>query len=83
MKTTIIHKEDCPLCETAIREFTGDGHDVELFHDLAEIGDKGRRADMMTSLISGGGDKNTLPNVFIYDVYIPWKPKGAPQDGQQ
>lgn len=40
MKITIIHKEGCPLCETAIREFTGDGHDVESRLSLSEIEDK-------------------------------------------
>jgi hypothetical protein len=75
MKITIIHKDDCPLCETAIREFTGDGHEVELHRSLSEITDKGRRCDMMADLLSAGGDKDAYPCVFIYDRFTPWQPK--------
>ncbi len=75
MKITIIHKPGCPLCELAIREFAGDGHVVELHHDLDEITDPGRRADMMTDMLSRNGDKNVFPQVFIYDLFVPWQPK--------
>lgn len=75
MKITIIHKEGCPLCETAIREFTGDGHEVELYHSLSEIRDMNRRCDMMTDMLAAGGDKDASPNVFAYDRFIPWQPK--------
>lgn len=75
MKITIIHKDGCPLCETAIREFTEDGHEVELFHSLGEIADMDRKTDMMTDLISNKGDMNASPLVFAYDRFIPWQPK--------
>ncbi len=75
MKITIIHKPDCPLCELAIREFAGDGHDIELHESLGEIKDIGRRAEMMTDMLKCDGDKNVFPQVFIYDRFTPWKPK--------
>lgn len=78
MKITIIHKEGCPQCDLAIREFTGDGHEVELLHSLEDIADPGRKSGMMADLLSAGGDKDALPNVFAYDRFIPWKPKATP-----
>lgn len=75
MKITIIHKPGCPLCETAIREFAGDRHEVELYHSLEEIADIDRRCDMMTDLIRCDGDKSVFPQVFIYDRFACWQPK--------
>ena len=75
MKITIVHKSDCPLCERAIKEFTEDGHDVELVHDLLEVPDESRRRDMMADMLSADGDKDVFPSVFAYDRFIPWQPK--------
>ena len=75
MKVTIIHKYECPPCYCAIEEFTGDGHEVELYHDLDEIKDAARRRNMMSDMMCGGGDKDVFPQVFIYDRFVPWKPK--------
>ena len=75
MKITIIHKEDCPLCEMAIKEFTDDGHEVELHNSLADIRDIERRNNMMADMMTADGDKDALPNVFAYDRFIPWQPK--------
>ena len=75
MKITIIHKAGCPLCEAAIREFTGDGHEVELHHDIGEIEDADRRSDMLTDILRCDGDKGVFPQVFIYGRFIPWRPK--------
>ena len=77
MKITIIHKPGCPLCELAIREFTEDGHEVELYGDLMDIQDVDRRNDMLTDLVCCDGDKSVFPQVFICDRFIHWKPKGA------
>ncbi len=76
MNVTIIHNPDCPLCERAIQEFTGDGHEVELYGDLTEIADIGRKVGMMTDLLRHDGDKDAFPQVFIYDRFVPWRPKG-------
>ncbi len=74
MKITIIHKEGCPLCEAAIREFTGDGHEVEAYGGLEDV-EAMRRCAMMTDILLAGGDKNAFPLVFIHDRFIPWQPK--------
>ena len=81
MKVTIIHKEECPTGALAIREFTEDGHEVEMYHDLGEIADIDRRCDMMADILSAGGDKDACPNVFVYDRYIPWQPKKGANNG--
>ncbi len=74
MKITIIHKSGCLLCEVAIREFTGDGHEVELYGSLGEV-EAMRRCAMMTDVLLAGGDKNVFPLVFVYDRFVPWQPK--------
>ncbi len=77
MKITIIHKLYCPLCERAIREFAGDGHEVELYMSWEELDaiNRLRARDMMTDMVCSGGDKDAFPQVFVYDRFIPWKPK--------
>ena len=75
MKVTIIHKAGCTVCDAAIQEFVGDGHEVEFYRDLLEIEDRGRRNGMMADMNMAGGDPNAFPNVFIYDRFVPWKPK--------
>lgn len=75
MKITIIHQDGCQLCETAIREFTDDGHDVELLGCLSEIKDDERRRNMMADMMCAGGEKGEFPQVFVYDRFIPWEPK--------
>ena len=81
MKITILHKDGCPLCDVAIREFIGDDHEVELLHSLSEIRDMDRRCDMMTDLLAAGGDKDAFPIIFVYDRFVPWKPKKGNQHG--
>ena len=75
MKVTIIHKDGCTVCDAAIQEFVGDGHEVEFYRDLSEIEDADRRNDMMTDMLYAGGDNDKVPNVFVYDRFIPWRPK--------
>ncbi len=75
MKIAIIHKPGCPSCEMAIREFTDDGHEIEVYGDLMEL-EPMRRCAMMTDILLAGGDKDAFPIVFIYDRFINWKPKG-------
>ncbi len=77
MNVTIIHRPGCPLCEAAIREFAGDGHEVELYGSLTEMpaSEFERKIKMMTDLLRCDVDIDALPQVFIHDRYIPWQPK--------
>lgn len=75
MKITIIHKPGCALCDAAVREFSGDGHEVEPLRDLSEVENPERRRDMMADMLSAGGDKDAFPLVFVYDRFIPWRAK--------
>ena len=82
MKVTIIHKEGCPLCDMAIQEFENDGHEVEKLHSLETLKDMRRKSNMMTDMLSSGGDKDAFPNVFVYDRFVFWKPKKGDCDGE-
>lgn len=77
MKVTIIHKEDCPLCERAIDEFTKDGHEVFLYESMSELfkANSDRASSMMAEMQWLGVDIDKLPLVFIHDRFIPWEPK--------
>ncbi len=77
MKITIIHKPYCPLCERAIREFAGDGHEVELYMSWEELDiiNRFRARDMMVDMLDRGGDKDVFPQVFVYDRFVHWEPK--------
>lgn len=74
MKVTIIHKEGCPLCERAIREFAMDGHEIELFENIQDAPVERRRV-MMANMLLYGADKDAFPQIFINDAYIDWKLK--------